>query len=89
MRRPDELRAGIAAALDAKTNADRRTSVIASAHSFEGRPTNMLQMIERAGCGVAMSNAAPAVRRVADHVTDSNDEAGVARAVDRLLDGRW
>jgi len=48
MRRPDELRAAIAAALDSKANADRRTSVIASAHSFEGRPPNMLQMIELA-----------------------------------------
>jgi hydroxymethylpyrimidine pyrophosphatase-like HAD family hydrolase len=35
-------------------------------------------MIRAAGDGVAMANATPEVLRLADHVTLSNDEAGVA-----------
>ena len=54
-----------------------------------GDQINDLQMIREAGCGVAMSNAADVVRAAADRTTDSNDAAGVARAIDRLLEGRW
>lgn len=43
-----------------------------------GDEANDAAMIEAAGDGVAMANATPEVLRVADHVTCSNDEAGVA-----------
>ena len=46
-----------------------------------GDGTNDLSMIEAAGLGVAMSNAHPLVLAAADHVTASNDEDGVARAI--------
>lgn len=43
-----------------------------------GDEANDAAMIQAAGDGVAMANATPEVLRVADHVTLSNDEAGVA-----------
>ena len=46
-----------------------------------GDGTNDLSMIEAAGLGVAMSNAHPLVLAEADHVTVSNDEDGVAKAI--------
>ena len=46
-----------------------------------GDGTNDLSMIEAAGLGVAMSNAHPLVIAAADHVTASNDEDGVAKAI--------
>ncbi|WP_162485748.1 HAD hydrolase family protein [Deinococcus deserti] len=38
-----------------------------------------------AGQGVAVCNAHPDLRRVADEVTGSNDEEGVAQVIERLL----
>ena len=46
-----------------------------------GDGTNDLSMIQAAGLGVAMSNAHPLVLAAADHVTASNDEDGVAKAI--------
>ena len=46
-----------------------------------GDGTNDLSMIEAAGLGVARSNAHPLVLAAADHVTASNDEDGVAKAI--------
>jgi Cof subfamily protein (haloacid dehalogenase superfamily) len=46
-----------------------------------GDGTNDLSMIEAAGIGVAMSNAHPLVLAAANHVTASNDEDGVAKAI--------
>jgi Cof subfamily protein (haloacid dehalogenase superfamily) len=46
-----------------------------------GDGTNDLSMIEAAGLGVAMSNAHTLVLAAADHVTVSNDEDGVAKAI--------
>ena len=46
---------------------------------------NDLSMIRYAGMGVAMANAQKEVLEAADHVTLSNDEDGVAAAVDDIL----
>ena len=46
-----------------------------------GDGTNDLSMIEAAGLGVAMVNAHPLVLAAADHVTATNDEDGVAKAI--------
>lgn len=46
---------------------------------------NDQSMIEFAGMGVAMANAQEPVRQAADFVTLSNDEDGVAYAVERLF----
>ena len=42
-----------------------------------GDGRNDLEMIKEVGDGVAMSNADPAVLKVADHTTTSNNEQGV------------
>lgn len=46
---------------------------------------NDLSMIEYAGCGVAMGNAIPAVKEIADFETLSNNESGVAHAIKKLI----
>ena len=50
-----------------------------------GDGTNDLDMLELAGIGIAMANAAPALLEAADYVTASNNEAGFARAVERFV----
>jgi len=50
-----------------------------------GDEINDLEMIRHAGLGVAMGNAIPAVKAVADHVTLSNEEDGVAHVVEQFL----
>lgn len=47
-----------------------------------GDSENDLSMIEFAGIGVAMGNAIDQVKEVADFVTKTNQEAGVAHAID-------
>jgi len=54
-----------------------------------GDHINDLAMIENAGCGIAMGNAVESLQRVATHHTASNDAAGVAHAIDQLLQGVW
>jgi hydroxymethylpyrimidine pyrophosphatase-like HAD family hydrolase len=46
---------------------------------------NDLEMIREAGLGIAMGNA-PAVQSAAEWVTGTNNEAGVAQAVRRLVE---
>ena len=50
-----------------------------------GDASNDMGMIEWAGFGVAVANAYPAVRDMADAVVPSNDELGVARAIQRFV----
>ena len=50
-----------------------------------GDMPNDLPMLAWAGHGVAVANAHPAVLAAADEVTATNDEAGVAQALERLL----
>jgi hydroxymethylpyrimidine pyrophosphatase-like HAD family hydrolase len=54
-----------------------------------GDQINDVTMIRGAGLGIAMGNAIEAVRAVADRVTTSNAEAGVARAIEMVLCGEW
>lgn len=42
---------------------------------------NDIAMLKHAGIGIAMGNAAPEVKRVADHVTSSVDDDGIERAL--------
>lgn len=46
---------------------------------------NDLSMIEYAGCGVAMGNAIPAIKAAADFETLTNNENGVAHAIETLV----
>jgi len=50
-----------------------------------GDDTNDIEMIRRAGLGIAMGNAAAEVKRAADHVVRSNAEGGVVEAIERAL----
>lgn len=50
-----------------------------------GDSYNDISMLSKAGTGIAMGNAEEAVKAVADHVTDTNDNDGVAKALDRWL----
>lgn len=52
-----------------------------------GDGRNDLPMMQTAGLGIAMGNAAEEVRRAAAFVTDSVEEDGLATAIDRLLEG--
>ncbi len=54
--------------------------------SFGDSP-NDIPMIKAAGIGVAVGNAKDSVKEAADYVTLSNDEAGVARAVEMFVFG--
>jgi len=54
-----------------------------------GDMPNDLAMLEWAGRSVAVANAHPDVLEVADELTASNDEDGVARVLERILDSRF
>jgi Cof subfamily protein (haloacid dehalogenase superfamily) len=51
-----------------------------------GDDTNDIEMLLECGLGVAMDNAAEEVKAVADEITATNDEDGVALTLARLLD---
>ena len=46
---------------------------------------NDLSMIKFAGMGVAMGNAQEPVKKAADYITLTNDEDGVAEAIERIF----
>jgi len=50
-----------------------------------GDDINDLELLKNAGYSVAMGNALPEVKRIADRVTASNDEDGVAIMLEELL----
>lgn len=50
-----------------------------------GDSHNDIAMIEMAGVGVAVANAEPEVLKSADHITASNDEDGVAKAIEEFV----
>lgn len=50
-----------------------------------GDSENDLTMIEYANMGVAMGNASEVLKNKANYITDTNDELGVAKAVEALL----
>jgi hydroxymethylpyrimidine pyrophosphatase-like HAD family hydrolase len=50
-----------------------------------GDSRNDVPMLRWAGVGVAMANALPEVIEAAPFVTTSNDDDGVARAIERFV----
>lgn len=50
-----------------------------------GDGENDVEMLQLAGLGVAMGNAGPPALAAADAVTASNEEDGVARAIERYV----
>ena len=50
-----------------------------------GDGENDYSMIQMAGTGVVMENGDPSVKAIADYITASNDESGVAQAIEKLV----
>lgn len=50
-----------------------------------GDDLNDIEMLEQCGFGVAVSNAINKVLEIADYVTDSNDEDGVAKFIEKNI----
>lgn len=50
-----------------------------------GDQLNDLDMIEEAGLGIAMGNADQKVKNIADYITKTNDEDGVAFAIEKFI----
>ncbi len=54
-----------------------------------GNDVNDVDMLARAGLGVAMGNAIPEAKAAARLHTHSNEADGVAHAIRQVLDGKW
>lgn len=50
-----------------------------------GDGDNDVEMLREVGLGVAMANAEEEVKRVADYITETNDEDGVAKAIEQFV----
>jgi len=50
-----------------------------------GDDLNDIEMLEQCGYGIAVSNAIEEVLNVADYITDSNDEDGVAKFIEKNI----
>lgn len=50
-----------------------------------GDAMNDHEMVEAAGLGVAMANAVPALKEIADYITLSNNEDGVKHVIDKFV----
>ena len=48
---------------------------------------NDITMIDYAGLGVAMANGQDAVKSRADYITDTNDNDGVAKVIEKFILG--
>lgn len=48
---------------------------------------NDLEMIDRVGYGIAMDNAREEVKNVADYITKTNNQDGVAKIINKVLSG--
>lgn len=71
---------GVALAALAERLGIAREDVMAIGDSY-----NDLEMIKYAGLGVAMGNARPEIQEQADIITASNEEDGVAEAIERYV----
>lgn len=50
-----------------------------------GDANNDLEMIEFAGLGIAMGNANEQVKAIAQDITDTNENNGVAKAIEKHI----
>lgn len=46
---------------------------------------NDMTMIGYAGFGVAMGNAEPDIKKIADYICESNDEDGIANTLEKYI----
>ncbi|WP_425830723.1 Cof-type HAD-IIB family hydrolase [Streptomyces fractus] len=75
---------GVTKATGLSLAAERLGAGAADTVAFGDMP-NDVPMFVWAGCGVAVANAHPELRAVADEVTSSNEEDGVAVVLERLF----
>ena len=77
---------------------DKATALAALGHQLGITPADMVAigdgendvaLLRLVGLGIAMGNAPPSVRAVADWVTDTNNRDGVALAIERLQATDW
>lgn len=54
-----------------------------------GNDINDIAMLENAGLGIAVANSIDDAKRVSTRQTLSNEDHGVAHAIDRILAGEW
>lgn len=54
-----------------------------------GDSMNDIPMIKNAGLGIAMGNAKEEIKAIADYVCDTNDNDGVAKVIDMLINGTF
>lgn len=50
-----------------------------------GDNMNDKKMIEKAGLGVVMKGSTPVVTKIADYITDDNNNEGVAKAIEKFI----
>ena len=53
-----------------------------------GDAENDIQMLKRAGVGVAMGNAMDEVKEIADIITDTNLNNGIGKIIDKMVLGK-
>ncbi|MCJ7688539.1 MAG: Cof-type HAD-IIB family hydrolase [Clostridiaceae bacterium] len=77
-----------------KKNANKRAGIEKLAEQFKIKPHEIIcigdsgndrHMIEYAGLGVAMGNAFPEIKEIADYVTLTNEENGVAHVIEKFI----
>jgi 5-amino-6-(5-phospho-D-ribitylamino)uracil phosphatase len=64
---------------------DREGVALSETIAF-GDDNNDIELVQAVGCGVAMGNATARLKAIADHVTLTNDEDGVGRFLEAVLD---
>jgi len=74
------------------TSKGRATKILADFYNFTseevicmGDNENDISMIEFAGLGVAMGNGEESVKNIANYITDSNDDDGVAKVIEQFV----
>jgi Cof subfamily protein (haloacid dehalogenase superfamily) len=65
----------------------KRLKIATDAVATIGDMQNDLAMFKRSGLSIAMGNATDDVKKVATHVTASNEDQGFAKAIDMILKG--
>ena len=77
-----------------KKSSSKRSGIEKLAEELEIKPHEIIcigdsgndkQMIEYAGLGVAMGNAFPEIKKIADYVTFTNEENGVAHVINKFI----
>ena len=74
--------------IDKASSIDRMLSTVGMTRENTiccGDGFNDMTMIEYAGVGVAMANAQEKVKEKADYITDSNDEDGIVKVIDKFI----